>query len=146
MIQVAIDSNGYTYSIDDGYLINVGYDDFGNPIDVETGEQIQYVRIDPATTQNGSSRPIYTDISDDVKDVLVAIFGNENQRFSGNRIPIAQAPSGTPILTTPRSMIGVGAGASVSPGGIGGSLNVSTNTLILLGLGVAVFFLGKGRR
>ena len=140
MIQVAIDGNGYAYEIETGYLVNVAYDEGGVPFDAETGEEIQFVRVDPATTQNGNSRPIYTDISDDVKDVLVAIFGNENQRFSGNRLPVNQAPAGAPILTTPRSMIPQ---VQASSSGVG--FNISTNTLIFIAGGILLFMVGQNR-
>lgn len=144
MIQVAIDPNGYTYSVNDGYLINVAYDESGQAFDAETGELLQYVRVDPGNQSSGGN-PIYSDITDATRDVLIAIFGNANQIPPSNRIPVGQIPPGSPILTTPRNMIGVGAGVNASSSGIGGNLNISTNTLLIGGLIAFAFFFGKRR-
>lgn len=144
MIQVAYDSAGYSYDINTGFLINIGYDELGNPVDAETGEAIQIVRIDPGTPATGGN-PIYSDITDATRDVLIAIFGNANQIPPSNQIPLSQIPVGAPVLTTPRNMIGVGAGVNANPGGIGGNLNISTNTLLIGGLIAFAFFFGKRR-
>lgn len=141
-MQVAIDSVGNYYDIDTGYIVNVGYDESGNPYDLETNEEIQLVRIDPGNTTSGGS-PIYQDITSATRDVLIAIFGNANQ--IPPRVPVGTLPPGTPVLTTPRSMIGVGAGVNASSSGIGGNLNISTNTLLIGGLIAFAFFFGKRR-
>lgn len=144
MIQVAYDQNGYSYDINSGYLVDIGYDEFGQAVDAESGEEIQIVRIDPGNSSSGGN-PIYTDITNASKDVLIAIFGNANQIPPSNRLPVGQLPPGSPVLTTPRSMIGVGAGVNASSSGIGGNLNISTNTLILIAGGFLLFMLGGKR-
>lgn len=104
-------------------------------VDPETGEQYPII---VGTDQNGypvvldssSVAPWQAGLISQAINTAGGIFGASTRYAS----PYGQGPGGATITT------------AATPGGIGAGLNLSTNTLILIGLGVALLFIGKGRR
>ncbi len=117
-----------------------GLADYGQPqtvmtVDPDTLEQIPYwVGRDangyPVVLDSSSVAPWQAGLISQVINTAGGIFGASTRYAS----PYGQGPGGATITT------------AATPGGIGAGLNLSTNTLILIGLGVALLFIGKGRR
>lgn len=141
---VAIDQNGYFYDTDTGYLINVGYDENGNAIDLDTGAVIDHVITDSigTTIYTGGKNTDWNAIIDTAAQAYAA---NQGAAQTGHYIPQqTQSPRGYQTLGN-RAPGGISLGGGINPGGAGGNLNISTNTLILIGLGAALFFIGTQR-
>lgn len=136
MRQVAIDDNGYYYYLDTGANLSVEFDEFGNAYDANTGTDVQIVYASP-------DRQLVEDITDDAARVLIAIFGNPGN-IPAQQVPIRSTPQGVasmvPVSSPPiRRSDG---------GGLfgGGQIQISSQTAILIGLGVLLFAFGKSRR
>jgi hypothetical protein len=138
-MQIAFDQNGYAYDTASGLYINVGYDDQGNAYDQDTGERIDDVILDSsgATTYTGGGGVNWNQI---INTAAQAYVGGQGAAQSGKYIPQAnQSPYGYQTLSNRPGM-------TPGPGG-GASVNISTNTLMLIVGGVILFMLGqkKGR-
>lgn len=131
MRKVGIDSRGAYYYLDTGEDAYIGFEG-AQPYDIYSGEDVVLVVADSGGT--------ILEISDDIKDALIAIFGNENQIPPAPTVP---ASVRTTAVITPRQV----AQQIPSDGGLfgGGGITISSQTAILIGLGVLIFTFGKSR-
>jgi hypothetical protein len=146
-MRVGVDDNGYFYDLDTGLYLTVAFDDLGNPYNAATNEPIDYLDLsgiggpaDYTVTAGGN-----LDLNNLVNvfgQAIVGVAGGAGR--TGHYIPLQSGQ--------PSGQFG-GAGGqmvrtqgSAGPGGIGGSLNISTNTLMLIVGGVLLFMLGGRRR
>jgi hypothetical protein len=134
MRKVGIDSRGAYYYLDTGEDAIIAFEG-ANPYDVYTGQDVSLVVMDA-----GSGTIL--EISNDIKDALVAIFGNENQIRPSPTVPASVRNT---AVITPRGMVQTT--QEQSGGGLfsGGKIQISSETAILIGLGVLVFSFGKSR-
>ena len=97
----------------------------------------QFTRADGSTQYIGAGSSVdWTEIIDAGTQAAIAIL-NRNGYSSPNYRP--------PTSTYNGPIPGVTASAGGSRSGVGGSLNISTNTLLLIGAGVMLFILGSKR-
>lgn len=131
MRKVGIDSRGAYYYLDTGEDAYIGFEG-AQPYDIYSGEDVMLVVADTSGT--------ILEISDDIKDALIAIFGNENQIPPAPTVP---ASVRTTAVITPRQVVQ----QIPSDGGLfgGGGITISSQTAILIGLGVLIFTFGKSR-
>lgn len=134
MRKVGVDENFRYYYLDNDNYADIAFDDKGDPYDYVTGD---YVMIVASDSQGGQ---LIQDISDDVKDALIAIFGNQYQQRPSPTVP--QSIRTTAVIT-PR----VSQEREQSSGGLfsGGKISISSETAFLIGIGVLVFAFGKSR-
>jgi len=141
---VAFDQNGYAYDVSTGLYVNLYYDENGAAYDQATGERIDEVIVDSVGTT------VYTsgggiNWNDVIRTAAQAYAAGEGAAQSGRYIPVqgSQSPYGYQTLSG-------GGGATITggitPGGVRGGLNISTNTLMLIAGGVLLFILGSQRR
>ena len=132
MRKVGIDSRGAYYYLDTGEDAYIGFDG-EQPYDIYSGEDVMLAVADSSGT--------ILEISDDIKDALVAIFGNANQIPPAATVP---ASVRTTAVITPRQ---VAQQIPQSDGGLfgGGGITISSQTAILIGIGVLLFTFGKSR-
>jgi hypothetical protein len=132
--QIGIDARGSYYYLDTGEDAIIAFEG-AQPYDVYSGEDVQIVVMD--------NSGLIQDISTDVKDALIAIFGNDNQIRPAPAVPNSIR---TTAVITPRQMA-ITIPESSSGGGLfsGGSIKISSETAFLIGIGVLVFAFGKSR-
>lgn len=111
-------------------------------IDPETGEQIPLVwGVDefgnPTIVNANNQAPWYGTLLQAGIQTAGNIFG---RNYNNYNLPFGGPAAGGPLVG------GATVAASASPGGIGAGLNLSTNTMLLIGVVAAFFILGKGRR
>lgn len=122
-MDVGIDANGYAYDLATGFNVSLCYDEDGNAFDCSSGESIGSVTYD----SGGSQQTVY----------------NNQPNWPG---VVSQISGAVFRPASPYPVGGVRATGVVNPSGIGTSLNVSTNTLMLIAGGVLIFLVAKGRR
>jgi len=141
---VAFDQNGYAYDVGTGLYVNLVYDENGAAYDQATGERIDEVIVDSSGTT------VYTsgggiNWNDVIHTAAQAYAAGEGAAQSGHYIPQQPPPSAYPYPSG-----GVSGGATITggitPGGVRGGLNLSTNTLMLIAGGVLLFVLGMQKR
>lgn len=134
MRQVGIDSRGAYYYLDTGDDAYIAFE--GNsPYDIYSGEDVVIV------WQDGNSGLI-KDISGNVKDALIAIFGNANQIPPSRQVP-AQIQMNIP--TTPRQV--VFQQPQQSSGGLfGGDISIKGEYALLIVGAFILFTFGKRSR
>jgi len=139
---VAFDQNGYAYDVSTGLYVNLFYDENGAAYDQATGERIDEVIVDSAGTTVYTSGGV--NWNDVIRTAAQAYAAGEGAAQSGRYIPQGQ-PSPYPYPSG-----GVSGGATITggitPGGVRGGLNLSTNTLMLIAGGVLLFVLGMQKR
>lgn len=131
MGNVAVDSNGYYFDPDTGADLAITFDESGNFYNAYTGEALQFW---------GDSGFDGGQITDAVKDVLIAIYGNPQTVASQGRMTRYPGPpvsSGVQIYST--------APARVQASSDGAGIHLSTQTLMLLAGGVLIFLVGQNR-
>src|SRR3990172_9652856 len=131
MRKVGIDSRGAYYYLDTGEEAYMGLEG-EQPYDIYSGEDVMLAVADSSGT--------ILEISSDIKDALVAIFGNANQIPPAATVP---ASVRTTAVITPRQV----AQQIPTDGGLfgGGGITISSQTAILIGIGVLLFTFGKSR-
>jgi hypothetical protein len=145
-MNIAIDANGYAYDVDTGNYVTVIYDDQGNAYDAASGEKINEVITDNSGATVYTSSP-GVDWNAIINTAAQAYAANQGAAQSGQYIPATGArPVGSPIRASNQSALNVSGG--INPAGAGGSVSISTNTIMLIAGGVLLFILGsqKGRR
>lgn len=129
---VAIDEEGYYYDPETGADLEVTFNDYGQPLDANSGLVLQFW---------GDSGFDGSQITQAVRDVLIGIYGNPGavranaprDRFPVDSVP--QSTGGVIVTSTPRRTSGEG----------GAGIQLSTTTLMLIAGGVLLFMLGQSR-
>jgi hypothetical protein len=134
MRKVGIDRNGALFYLDTGEYATIDFSET-TPYDVYTGEDVQIVVMDA-----GSG--IVEDISDDIKDALIAIFGNANQIRPAPTVP---ASVRTTAVITPRETVYQQAPQQESGGLFGGEIKIKAEYALLIVGGLILFSLGKNK-
>jgi len=129
--EVAIDSRGAYFYTDTGEDAILGFDG-PRPYDVYTGDYVEIIRMD-------SSGQIL-EITDDIKDALIAIFGNANQIKPAATVP--QSVRTTAVIT-PRET--VYQQPQESGGLFGGEIKIKAEYALLIVGGLILFTLGKSK-
>lgn len=143
MKSVGINSDGYYYDLDTGFLLSLEWDEYGNAYDAATGEEVTFY----ATADDGGplmdNNGYVIDITNAVKDTLIGIFGRQQPQAS---FPTQQAPIRTNRQTGQVvTVAGSGYGMQSPPPQPQSGINISTTTL-LFGVGaLAIFGLGLSR-
>jgi hypothetical protein len=146
MRKVGVDSRGAYFYLDTGEDVVIDFYGGDVPYDYNTGEEVEIVVTD-------NKGQIIEDISTDVKETLIAIFGNSNQIRPS---PVAPAVMQNTGIVSPRpsvSSVSMVRYANqfpqqeVSSGGLfsGGKIQISSETAFLIGIGVVLFAFGKSR-
>lgn len=133
MRKVGIDDQGYYYYYDTGNNLSVEFDGAGNAYDADTGASVQLV-------YESSDGSVIQDITDDVARVIIAIYGNP-ANAPRDQAPVRSTSTGIrQTVYAPNSQ-------QQNDGGLfsGGSIKISSQTAILIGIGVLIFAFGKSK-
>lgn len=135
MRQVGIDSRGAYYYLDTGEDAYIGFE--GNSAyDIYSGEDVVLVWRDD------DNSGLIKDISGDVKDALIAIFGNSNQIPPARQVPDQIR---TTVAVTPRQP--VFQPMPSSGGGLfGGDISIKAEYALLIAGAFILFTFGKRSR
>lgn len=127
---VAIDEQGYFFDPETDQDLEVTWDDYGRPIDANSGAVLQFW---------GESGFDGGQITQAVRDIVIGIWGNpESVRANAprDRLPAQSIPqvATNPVLTpTPRQRQD------------GAGINISTNMLMLIVGGFLLFYAGMNK-
>lgn len=132
MKKVGIDRNGQYFDLNTGESVEVSFE-AEPPFDRYTGEDVMIVFADPGDDT-------ILEITDDIKDALIAIFGNSNQIPPARQVPneirttVAVSPR-VPVYQEPQN----------SGGLFGGELKIKAEYALLIVGGLILFTLGKSK-
>lgn len=134
MKKVGIDRTGQYFDLNTGEAVEISFE-ANPPFDRYTGEDVMIVWAD-------SNTGLIEDISDDVKDALIAIFGNANQIPPARTVPDQVR---TTVAVTPRTVYQQ---QPQDSGGLfsGGEIRLRAEYVLLAIGGIVLFSLGKSKR
>lgn len=129
---VAYDANGDPYDVQTNQSVTLVFDGSGNAIDQNTGQVVDSIVMpDQTTVYQSPNATSWNQIA---------------QQIALQATRPAQQPTYNPYYRSPYITPGATGAISASPSGIGGSLNISPTTLLLIGVVAFAFLFGKGRR